>query len=102
VARPIARLDERPRIAVQAGIVAIQQDFGWHARRYSDGRDDTCGRVQNLGWCSDGKKLSSNRQEDTAKDGRKRKTLSVRQVPQAQPETGNDSRPVVLPELFES
>jgi len=46
-----------------------------------------------------GEELSQDRQADTPENRREGQTLSLRQVPQAQPEAGQDAGPLVLPQL---
>ena len=43
---------------------------------------------------------SQDRQEITAQNRREGQTLPLRQVPQTKPETCNNARPLVLPELL--
>jgi hypothetical protein len=49
----------------------------------------------------DAEEHSQDRQEVTPEDRREGQTLPLRQVPEEKPETCNNSRPLVLPELPE-
>ena len=63
-------------------------------------RLDLPSRYDAGGGC-DGEEHSQDRQADPSENRREGQTLPLRQVPESRPETCEDSRPLVLPELLE-